>query len=300
MMYKNDRIFNYIGHTLMIVVTIVTLLPFFLLVSSSLTDNDAILRYGYSFIPSIFSTFAFEWLFITNGDIILRAYGISFILTILGVTLSLVITTPLAYGLARQGLPLRKTITMFVFLTMIFNAGLVPTYLNYTQVFGLKDTFLALLIPNLLTNGFFVLLMKSYFVSSIPHEILEAASIDGASEFRIMLQVAVPMAKPIIATIAIFVAINYWNDWLNGFVYLARRQDLASIQVLLNRIMQNVQVLQQQAGVIGGEAAVGLAQAPLVAVRMAMAVMGVLPIVVVYPFVQKNLVKGITLGGVKG
>jgi len=195
---------------------------------------------------------------------------------------------------------LRKMITMYVFLTMIFNGGLVPTYLNHTQVFGLKDTFLALLIPNLLTNGFFVLLMKSYFATSIPHEILEAASIDGASEVRIMLQVAVPMAKPIIATIAIFVAINYWNDWMNGFVYLARRTDLSSIQVLLNRIMQNVQVLQQNAAQIGGEAAVGLAQTPLVAVRMAMAVMGVLPIVLVYPFVQKNFVKGITLGGVKG
>jgi len=299
-MYKGDRIFNYIGHTLMTIVTIFTLMPFVLLVSSSFTDNDAILRYGYSFIPSIFSTFAFEWLFITNGDIIIRAYGISFLLTFLGVILSIAITVPLAYGMAKQGLPLRRVITLFVFLTLIFNGGLVPTYLNYTQIFGLKDTFWALLIPNLLTNGFFVLLMKSYFATNIPHEILEAAAIDGASETRIMLQVAVPMAKPIIATIAIFVAINYWNDWLNGFVYLARRTDLASIQVLLNRIMQNVQVLQQQASGIGGEAAVGLAQIPLVAVRMAMAVMGVIPIVVVYPFVQKNFVKGITLGGVKG
>ena len=300
MMYKNDRIFNYIGHSLMLVVTILTLLPFVLLVSSSLTDNDALIIYGYGFFPSVFSTFAFEWLFITNGAIILRAYAISFILTITGVILSIAITTPLAYGMAKSGLPLRKLIVFYVFLTMIFNGGLVPTYLNYTQVFGLKDSFLALLVPNLLTNGFFVLLMKSYFATSIPAEILEAAAIDGASETRIMLQVAVPMAKPIIATIAIFVAINYWNDWMNGFVYLARRQDLASIQVLLNRIMQNVQVLQQNAAQIGGEAAVGLAATPLVAVRMAMAVMGVLPILLVYPFVQKNFVKGITLGGVKG
>jgi putative aldouronate transport system permease protein len=141
--------------------------------------------------------------------------------------------------------------------------------------------------------------MKSYFTTNIPTEILEAAEIDGASEFRLMMQIAVPMAKPIIATVAIFVGINYWNDWINGFVYLVRRTDLFTIQNLLNRIMQNIQVLMQTAD-IGTQAAVGLARAPLTAVRMAMAVMGVLPIVLVYPFVQKNFVKGITLGGVKG
>ena len=298
-MYKEDRIFNILGHALMVILTLAALLPFVLLLSSSLNDETALIRYGYTFIPTVPTLFAYEWLFITNGSVILRAYAISFILTALGVTLSLCITTPLAYGLAKVGLPFRRLLIFFVFFTMIFNGGLVPTYLIYTRVIGIKDTFWALLIPNLLTNGFFVLLMKSYFTSSIPHEILEAAMIDGAGETRIMLQIAVPMAKPIIATIAIFVGINYWNDWMNGFVYLARRTDLFSIQNLLNRIMQNIQVLQQQAD-LGAHAAVGLAQAPLIAVRMAMAVMGVLPIVLVYPFVQKNFVKGITLGGVKG
>ena len=299
-MYKQDRLFNILGHGFMIILTLLALMPFILLVSSSFTDNDAIIRYGYNFFPSVFSFFAYEWLLVTNADVILRAYGISFLLTAVGVTLSLIITTPLAYGLAKQGLPFKRFLTFYVFFTLIFNGGLVPTYINYTTIFGIKDTFWALLIPNLLTNGFFVLLMKSYFATSIPHEILEAAMIDGANETRIMLQIAVPMAKPIIATIAIFVAINYWNDWMNGFVYLVRRTDLFSIQNLLNRIMQNIQVLQQNAANLGGEAAVGLAQAPLVAVRMAMAVMGVIPIVLVYPFVQKNFVKGITLGGVKG
>jgi len=243
--------------------------------------------------------FAYEWLFITNGTVIIRAYIMSFFVTAVGVTLSLCITTPLAYGLAKKGLPFRSFLLFYVFFTMIFNGGLVPTYINYTSVFGIGDTFLALLIPNLLTNGFFVLLMKSYFTTNVPDEILEAAMIDGAGEARIMLQIAVPMAKPIIATIAIFVGINYWNDWMNGFVYLVRRTDLFTIQNLLNRIMQNIQVLMQTAD-LGSEAAVGLARAPLTAIRMAMAVMGVLPIVVVYPFVQRNFVKGITLGGVKG
>lgn len=275
------------------------LVPFVLLVASSFTAEEALIRYGYNFIPHQFSLFAYEWLFVTNGAVIIRSYVMSFLVTTVGVILSICITTPLAYGLAKRGLPLRKALTFFVFFTMIFNGGLVPTYINYTQVFGLGDTFWGLVIPNLLTNGFFVLLMKSYFTTNIPTEILEAAEIDGAGEFRLMMQIAVPMAKPIIATVAIFVGINYWNDWINGFVYLVRRTDLFTIQNLLNRIMQNIQVLMQTAD-IGTQAAVGLARAPLTAVRMAMAVMGVLPIVLVYPFVQKNFVKGITLGGVKG
>jgi putative aldouronate transport system permease protein len=275
------------------------LIPFVLLVASSFTADESLIRYGYNFFPREFSFFAYEWLFITNGATIIRAYIMSFLVTAVGVTVSLCITTPLAYGLAKKGLPLRRFLIFYVFLTMIFNGGLVPTYMNYTRVFGIGDTFWALLIPNLLTNGFFVLLMKSYFTSSIPHEILEAAMIDGASETRIMMQIAIPMAKPIIATIAIFVGINYWNDWMNGFVYLVRRTDLFTIQNFLNRIMQNIQLLQQTAD-IGTQAAVGLARAPLTAVRMAMAVLGVLPIVAVYPFVQRNFVKGITLGGVKG
>jgi len=297
--YKSERVFNLIGSIFMAILSFFILAPFVLLISSSFTADESLIRYGYNFIPRAPSLFAYEWLFITNGTVIVRAYIMSFLVTAVGVALSLCITTPLAYGLAKKGLPFRNVILFYVFFTMIFNGGLVPTYINYTAVFGIGDTFLALLIPNLLTNGFFVLLMKSYFTTNVPDEILEAAMIDGAGEARIMLQIAVPMAKPIIATIAIFVGINYWNDWMNGFVYLVRRTDLFTIQNLLNRIMQNIQVLQQTAD-LGSEAAVGLARAPLTAIRMAMAVMGVLPIVVVYPFVQRNFVKGITLGGVKG
>jgi len=298
-MYKGDRAFNVIGHIFMFVLTFFILMPFVLLISSSFTAEESLIRYGYNFFPREPSLFAYEWLLVTNASVILRAYIMSFVVTSSGVLLSLCITTPLAYGLAKRGLPLRKFFIFFVFFTMIFNGGLVPTYINYTNVFGIGDTIFALLIPNLLTNGFFVLLMKSYFTSNIPNEILEAAMIDGAGEFRIMMQIAIPMAKPIIATIAIFVGINYWNDWMNGFVYLVRRTDLFTIQNLLNRIMRNIQVLQQTAD-LGTQAAVGLARAPLTGVRMAMAVMGVLPIVLVYPFVQRNFVKGITLGGVKG
>lgn len=182
---------------------------------------------------------------------------------------------------------------------MLFNGGLVPTYINYTNVFHIKDTIFALLVPSLLMNAFNVLLMKSYFVSNVPDEILEAAYIDGASEFQTMRKIAVPLSKPIIATIGMFAGIAYWNDWNNGYIYLVKRTDLYSIQNLLNRLMQNINALTQNASQVGNVNQ-GLSEIPSVSVRMAMATLGILPIVVIYPFIQKNFVKGITLGGVKG
>ncbi len=198
-----------------------------------------------------------------------------------------------------KSLPGRNIFTFLVVFTMLFNGGLVPTYINYTNVFHIKDTIFALLVPSLLMNAFNLLLMKSYFVSSVPDEILEAAYIDGASEFKTMRKIAVPLSKPIIATMGMFAGIAYWNDWNNGYIYLVKRTDLYSIQNLLNRLMQNINALTQNASQVGNVNQ-GLSEIPSVSVRMAMATLGILPIVVIYPFIQKNFVKGITLGGVKG
>ncbi len=296
---REDRIYSFFGHLLMTLLSLIAVIPVVLMLISSFTDNEALLRYGYSFFPSKWSAYAYAWVFKSNGSVVMRAYGVSVILTAIGTALSLLITTPLAYGLSKPKLPLRGFLTFFVFFTMLFNGGLVPTYINYTSVFHVKDTFFGLLIPGLLMNAFNVLLMKSYFVAGVPAEILEAASIDGASEMRTMLSVAIPMARPIIATIAMFVGIAYWNDWNNGFIYLLKRTDLFSIQNLLNRLMQNIQLLSTNAQQLNN-AAEGLAKIPQATVRMAMATLGILPVMVVYPFIQKNFVKGITLGGVKG
>jgi putative aldouronate transport system permease protein len=177
------------------------------MVVSSVTDNAALLQNGYSFFPEKWSLYAYEWIFKSNSNIVMRAYGIYFLLTGLGVTISLMITTLLAYGLSKRELPFRGLLTFLVFFTMLFNGGLVSTYINYTNVFHVKDTFAGLLVPGLLMNAFNILLMKSYFVTSIPDDILEAAYIDGAGEFKTMYAVALPMAKPIIATIGMFVGI---------------------------------------------------------------------------------------------
>ena len=296
---KEDRIFQTIGSTIMIIMTLLALVPIALMMISSLTDNATLLKNGYSFFPGKWSLYAYTWIFQSNGATVIKAYGMSFIITIMGTICSLFLTTTLAYGLSRKGLPLRGILTFLVFFTMLFNGGLVPTYINYTTIFHVKDTILGLLVPGLMMNAFNVLLMKSYFTASVPDEILEAAYIDGAGEVRTMCSVALPMAKPIIATIAMFAGLGYWNDWNNGYIYIVKHTELFTIQNLLNRLMQNIQALAQNSSNLSS-AQQGLAQIPSTTVRMAMATLGILPVIAVYPFIQKNFVKGITLGGVKG
>ncbi len=293
-----EKRFQIFGHIVMIFVTLCAIIPLILLVISSLTDNEVLVRNGYSFFPEKWSLEAYKYIF-ASGNSVPHAYMISIVLTVVGTTLGLTITTLMGYALSKTFLPGRGVLTFIVFFTMLFNGGLVPTYINYTTVFGLKNTFFALLIPGLLMNAFNVMMMKSYFVTGVPEEILEAAYIDGATEYQAFFRIALPLAKPIVATIGLFIGIAYWNDWMNGYIYLTKRTDLYSIQNLLNRMIQNIQFLIQNSSSIAN-ANQGLASIPSVAVRMSMAVVGVLPIIIVYPFIQNNFVKGITLGGVKG
>ena len=293
-----ERIYFSLGHIIMMVCALCAVIPIILIVISSFTDNDTLIRNGYSFSPEKWSTYAYKYVF-NSGNSVMHAYGISFLLTAVGTALSLAVTTSLAYVISKKDLPGKGFLTFLIFFTLLFNGGLVPTYMVYTRIFHIKNTFWSLLFPNLLMNGFNVLLIKSYFVTNVPSDILEAAYIDGSSEFRTFFQIAIPLAKPIIATIGIFAGIAYWNDWMNGYIYLTRRTDLYSIQNLLNRMIQNIQFLSQNATVVSNANA-GLATIPSVSVRMAMAVLGILPVVIIYPFIQNNFVKGITLGGIKG
>lgn len=297
MKYQEEKIYNAVGNIIMIILSLFALMPILLLIISSFTSNDALVRDGYSFLPKEFSLEAYVYMF-TSTNKIMNAYGISFLVTFLGVLVSLVITSALAYPISRKDMPFHKFFNFMIFFTMLFNGGLVPTYLMYTGVFHLKNTIFGLLIPSLLMNGFNVLLVKSYIVTGIPGEIIQAAQIDGANEFSIFFQIIIPMAKPIIATIGMYVGIAYWNDWYNGYIYLTTKTELYSIQNLLNRMILNIQFLSQSSNF--SQAGEGLARIPAVSVRMSMAVMGILPIIVIYPFVQNNFVKGITLGGVKG
>ena len=295
---KDEKRFQVFSHVVLIILSILAIMPMALMIISSFTDNDVLIAEGYKFWPSKWSTYAYEYIFNT-GNSVIRAYGVSIVLTTVGTALSLAITTMLAYVISKKDLPGKGTITFLVVFSMLFNGGLVPTYMVYTNIFDLKNTFAGLLFPGLLMNAFNIMLMKSYFVSSIPNEILDAAYIDGAGETKTFFHIVIPLSKPILATIALFAGIAYWNDWMNGYIYITKRTDLYSVQNLLNRMMQNIQFLSQSSSNVQNATA-GLSAIPLASVRMAMAAVGILPILVMYPFVQKYFVKGITLGGVKG
>lgn len=295
---KDEKKFQLFAHIVLVILSVFAILPLILMLTSSFTDNDILIAEGYKFFPSKWSVYAYEYIFNT-GNSVINAYGISIILTAVGTFLSLSVTTMLAYAISKKDLPGRGLITFLVVFSMLFNGGLVPTYMIYTNVFNLKNTFGALLFPGLLMNAFNIMLMKSYFVSSIPGEILDAAYIDGAGEVKTFFKIVIPLSKPIMATIALFAGIAYWNDWMNGYIYITKRTELYSVQNLLNRMMQNIQFLSQSSSNVQNANA-GLSAIPLASVRMAMAAVGILPILIMYPFVQKYFVKGITLGGVKG
>jgi putative aldouronate transport system permease protein len=295
-MYKSDRITQGVSHFFLIILSVGSIIPLIILLSSSFSSEASILKEGYSFLPKEFSFAAYEYL-LTNSASILRAYGITVFVTVFGTIVSLAMTALLAYGLSRRDLPYRNVFAFIVFFTLLFNGGLVPTYLVYTQVFDIKNTIWALIVPGLLMNGFNVLLMRTFFINSIPEPVIESARMDGAGEFRTFFSIILPLSLPILATIGLLQTIFYWNDWFNGLIYITE-PSLFSIQNILNRMLSDIQFLASSN--LGTNTSAAAAQIPTTAVRMAIAVIGFLPILIAYPFFQKYLVKGIALGSVKG
>jgi putative aldouronate transport system permease protein len=275
-------------------VAIFCILPFLLLLTASFTDNNTILREGYSLFPSKYSLFAYEYLLLNAGSIF-RAYGITVLVTVIGTVVSLTITALLAYPLSRRELPHRSAWTFFVFFTMLFNGGLVPTYMVYTQLINVKNTLLAYLLPFFLVKAFYVLLMRTFFLG-IERSLLESAEIDGAGEWTVFLRIVIPLSYPVLATVGLFQAVAYWNDWFNGMIFITDG-NLYSLQNLLNRILLDIQFLTTSAMVVATEEGANI---PVASVRMALAVIGVVPMLVIYPFFQKYFVKGLTVGAVKG
>ncbi len=245
-------------NAILILVTLMIVLPFVLVFLSSLTDENVLIRNGYSFFPEKFSFYAYQYI-IRQGDKILRAYGVTIIVTIVGTVLNIAMSALMAYPLSVKTLPHRRALTFFIFFTMLFNGGLVPTYLMYVNYFHIKNTLWALIIPNLLLSANNVLMIRSYFMTSIPDALFEAAKIDGAGHLRIFSVLIMPLGKPILVTMGLFSGLGYWNDWTNGLYYLSgnQGQKLFSIQNLLNQMITDIQYLAsgKVAGNIGAEVA---------------------------------------------
>lgn len=298
MVKKKIKISTLVLHAVMIVLCFICVMPFLLIVISSFTDESVLMMNGYSFFPGKLSTYAYTYILGGGSSKVLHGYLISIIITFAGTVLSILMTTLYAYPLSRKDLPYRNVIAFFVFFTMLFNGGLVPSYMMWTRVFHIKNTIFALIVPYLLMNGFYIIMMRTYFTSTIPNELIEAARIDGASEVKILATVVTPLSKPMIATLGFMIGLGYWNDWMNGLYYITD-SNYYSVQNILNRMLQDVQFLSSAAAtqVSVGDIASNL---PTTGVRMSVAVIGLLPILVIYPFFQKYLVKGIMIGGVKG
>lgn len=291
-----SKTFNRVSTIILTILVAFAMLPIVLIVMASFTAETALIRDGYRFLPKEFSLNAYYYM-IKQGKLILRSYGVSFLVTIAGTAISVLLTTMLAYPMSRKSYKYRNVLAFFVFFTMLFNGGIVPSYIMWTRFFHIKNTIWALMIPNYLVSAFNVILVKNYFQNSVPDSLIEAAQLDGASEFKIFFKVMLPLAIPSVATISLFTGIAYWNDWTNGLYYVTNEK-FYSIQQLLMKIMSNIQALRSNsnASLLG----TGAVELPSTSVRMAMAVIGILPIVLIYPFVQKYLVKGVIVGAVKG
>lgn len=276
-------------HTLMIVVCILCVIPLLLIVSASLTSEAALVDKGYNLLPSEFSTRAYEFLLAEPGTI-LRAYGVSILVTVVGASVSLLLMSMLAYALSRRDFRWRRPLTLFVLFPLVFNAGLVPFYILMTRTLNLKDNLLALILPPLVIP-FFTLLLRAYFMT-LPRELIEAAKLDGASEWRIFFQIVVPLSTPALATVGLFSVLFYWNDLYLSLLFI-NKPEFFNLQYLLYKIITNLTVMED-AFVSSGN------RPPLQSVRMAMAVLAMGPMLFAFLFVQRYFVKGITLGGLKG
>jgi len=289
-------VFQILFTAILAIACFLAVMPFVLLISSSLSDNIALTTKGYGFIPKEFSTYAYEWLFVTNRSTIFRAYGLTILTTLAGTALSLIISPLYAYPCSRPDYPRAKLFVFLCFFTMLFSGGVVGSYIIYAKVFSIRNTFWALVIPGgLMMNAFYVLLFKNSFSANIHPSLVEAAKIDGANDFYIYLHVVLPLSKPIIATVGLMTGIGYWNNWMNGMYYITESR-LYTLPILLQRILQNIQQLSQS-GIMSGIYSVE--NIPGTTIRMAIAVIGTLPVLILYPFFSKTFVAGIALGGVK-
>lgn len=293
---KNERVYQILANIFLILLVIVIILPFLLLFLSSITEEGTLVRDGYTLFPKELSLEAYRYIFV-NSNKIFRAYAITIGVTIVGTALHVFLSSMLAYPLSLKKLPGRSFFSFFVFFTMLFNGGLVPTYMMYTGTFHIKNTIIAMIVPGFLMSAVNVLLIRTYFSNNIPEALFEAAEVDGAGHFTVFTRIVLPLGKPILVTIGLFAGLGYWNDWTNGLYYISD-PDLWGIQNLLNKMISDIQFLQSGNSTI--TTAMSMGPLPSTSVRMAIAFIAMVPILILYPFLQKYFAKGIAMGAVKG
>ncbi|GAB4432985.1 MAG: carbohydrate ABC transporter permease [Chloroflexi bacterium OHK40] len=277
-----------IAHTVLALLSLACLLPLWLIVSASFTDDRALARSGFRLWPQDWSLTAYQYI-LTDPDQLLRSYLVTSVVTVVGVTLGVLMTAGLAWPLARKDFALSRPLSFFVFFTMLFNGGLVPYYLLVTRYLQIGNSILALLVPFLVVP-FYVLILRTYF-AQIPQDLLDAAAIDGAGEVRMFFSIVLPISRPALATIGLLLALLYWNDWQTA-LYFIRDPQLYPLQYLLYAILENARVLAARPTSVSTP----VSSIPL---QMAMAVLATGPAALAFLFFQKHLVRGISIGAIK-
>lgn len=267
--------------------------PFIVAISASFSDERLLLRSGYGFLPRGFSLQAYNMLFSTSQ--IFDSYKVSIFVTIAGTLLSMIVTAMMAYPLSVKKLKYRGAISFFAYFTMLFNGGLVPTYMLISKYLGMRDTVWVMILP-VLVNPWNLFLLRNFF-SAIPAELHESARIDGANDVRILWQIILPVSLPALATVALFYGVAYWNQWYNAMLYIEDSK-LFPLQYLIMRMMRNIELMKQMAGQAGF--AVDMSSMPSTTSKMATAIVTIGPIIVAYPFAQKYFTSGLIVGSVKG
>lgn len=289
---KERVVFDIISYLTIILVTLFCLIPFILVISGSFTSERSIHADGYWFWPKEFSLDAYDRA-LKNPAVILRAYGVTVLLTLFGSILGLFLTSLTSFALQRPNFKYRNFFALYFYFTTLFTGGLVPFYILMIKYLHLKDSYLALLFPYLFTV-FDIIVMRS-FMKSIPEALSESAKIDGAGEFTIFIRIYFPLSKPALATVGLFIALRYWNDWYTPMLFISDEK-MYPLQYLLYNMLTKIE-FAMRASQTGG---VVIQSFPTEAFKLAMTVIATGPIVLLYPFLQKYFIRGLTVGAVKG
>ncbi|MBR6889968.1 MAG: carbohydrate ABC transporter permease [Clostridia bacterium] len=285
-------------HLVLGLFALLCILPFLFVIIISFTSEDSIRQIGYSFMPLSWATQAYSYVF-ALGNALWRSYFNSFLITVVGTLLSVSICVLYSYPLYRRDYKYRGFFNFLSFFTMIFGGGLVPTFVVCKTLLGLSDNYAALIVP-LLFSPFTVIVMRTFFQTTVPGELIEAATIDGSGEYSTLLRIVLPVVKPGIATIALLVSLAYWNEWFLSLLYLNKNMDIMPLQYLLMRMQRNADFLAKNSSMLGADAAKAAAQLPSQSLKMALVVFIVIPIACAYPFFQRYVIAGLTIGSVKG
>ncbi len=288
---------NLIFNAIFIIYCIVCIAPLILVLMVSITDQTSLVSNGYSFAPSKISFDAYRYLF--NDPLkLLRSYGVTIFSCVVGTFFCVLFTMLYAYPISRKSFKYRNFFSFFMFFTMLFQGGLVPWYILYTQYLHMQNNIAALIVPAIM-NAFYVLITKTFFTVNLHDSVLESARIDGASEFRIFYAIVIPLSTPVIATIALFAVLAYWNDWYLCLLYI-NDSKYFNLQYSMYQALRSLQFLTSSLASASGNNSSALARVPGETLRMAMAIIGVGPIIFAYPFFQRYFIKGLTIGAVKG